>query len=272
MCQEPRIAVAAPARVRDRLAGPERVAAVVHRGELAIYLDLGGWCLGVLSRHAAGVPCALRTAYDELAWAQAADQATVLDGRVHLAGHTLVVGRVLDVAVPDLGCEDLLFARDHLRAPASVTDELPVGALAALTADQPGSVAALVGLGSGLTPLGDDVLAGWLAVHAAAGRTSAVAGAVAASAHRTTLLSATLLDCAVHGEVVPEFRALLLAVRSRSADAVGRRAAALTRIGHTSGTGLLYGAVLAARHLSGVRLPEPRLPSRTVPLEGARCA
>jgi hypothetical protein len=56
---------------------------------------------------------------------------------------------------------------------------------------------------------------------------------------RTTLLSATLLDCAMHGEVIPEFAAYLAAL-----DTPGEAAAAetLAAVGHTSGRGLLEGA------------------------------
>ena len=67
----------------------------------------------------------------------------------------------------------------------------------------------MLGRGDGLTPLGDDVLCGWLALHRAAGvPTPDVDAEVRAEhLHRTTLLSATLLDCALHGEVMPEFAA-----------------------------------------------------------------
>ena len=60
------------------------------------------------------------------------------------------------------------------------------------------AVADLVGRGDGLTPLGDDVLCGWLAAHRAAGvATPAVDDAVRRALPRTTTLSATLLECAL---------------------------------------------------------------------------
>nr|WP_281380895.1 DUF2877 domain-containing protein [Nocardioides panaciterrulae] len=114
-------------------------------------------------------------------------------------------------------------------------------------------VAHLVGRGGGLTPLGDDVLCGWLATHRAAGRpTPVVDAAVRSLAARTTLLSATLLDCALHGEVLPEFASYLTAVGTPDEPA---RAARLAAVGHTSGGGLLYGALLARtqlHHTNGV--------------------
>jgi hypothetical protein len=65
--------------------------------------------------------------------------------------------------------------------------------------------------------------------------------------HRTTLLSATLLDCAMHGEVLPEFGAWLSALGTDDEPA---RAAELMRIGATSGSGLLAGARLALTQLT----------------------
>ncbi|MEJ7794447.1 MAG: DUF2877 domain-containing protein [Nocardioides sp.] len=105
----------------------------------------------------------------------------------------------------------------------------------------------LIGRGEGLTPLGDDLLAGWLALHRAAGvGTAEVDDVVRSHAHRTTLLSATLLDCAVHGEVVPEFAAWVAALGTPEAPP---RAAALSAVGATSGAGLLHGAHLALAQL-----------------------
>ncbi len=105
-----------------------------------------------------------------------------------------------------------------------------------------------IGLGPGLTPEADDVLCGWLAIHRAAGvATPELDAKVLAALGRTTLLSATLLECAVHGEVIPEFAAYVAALGTpREAE----RAASLSRIGHTSGSALLRGARLALAHLT----------------------
>jgi hypothetical protein len=56
---------------------------------------------------------------------------------------------------------------------------------------------------------------------------------------RTTVLSATLVDCALHGEVLPEFAAYVAALGTPGEDVA---ALALTSIGHTSGAGLWWGA------------------------------
>ena len=57
--------------------------------------------------------------------------------------------------------------------------------------------------------------------------------------HRTTSLSAALLDCAMHGEVVPEFATYVGALGTPREE---QSTAALRAIGHTSGAGLLQGA------------------------------
>ncbi|MGD9960459.1 DUF2877 domain-containing protein, partial [Nocardioides sp.] len=104
-----------------------------------------------------------------------------------------------------------------------------------------------IGAGPGLTPEADDVLCGWLAWHRAAGVvTPHLDAAVLASRHRTTVLSATLLECAVLGEVVPQFAAYVTAIGSSHESA---RARDLSRIGATSGAALLRGARLARAHL-----------------------
>ena len=113
----------------------------------------------------------------------------------------------------------------------------------------PDMVKQLLGRGDGLTPLGDDVLSGWIATHRAAGvATPEVDDAVRSGLHRTTLLSATLLDCALHGECVPELGRFLRAVGTPTET---DRATELRAVGGTSGAGLLHGARLALDELAG---------------------
>jgi hypothetical protein len=215
-----RLPAAAPRRVWDRLEqagdGPVRV---VHRGPRSLYLDLDGWCVGIVDATAARVPCALRTTS---LLGVAGDRAEITDGVLRVDGVPVVVGRLLDVTVPALTT-----ARTALR-PSSETE--PAGSW----------WERLVGAGEGLTPYGDDVLCGWLAVHRAAGvATPRVDEGVRSLLHRTTLLSATLLDCAMLGEVLPEFATW---VRRLGTPGEPAAAAALGNIGHTSGRGLLAGA------------------------------
>jgi hypothetical protein len=250
------VAVSAPPRVRDRLrSAPDGTRPVLHTGRHAVYVDLDGWCLGVVGRDAAQVPNALRLASADLAALGGAAEpvvARVVGGVLHLDGTPLRVGRLVQTRVPrvDLrGAPLTILPTDHPSVPAEVVGlagecALPTGARRPLG---PGDVARLVGRGGGLTPLGDDVLCGWLATHRAAGHaTPAVDATVGALLGRTTLLSATLLDCALHGEVLPEFAGYLAAVGTPHEPG---RAAALAAVGHTSGAGLLLGALIARTEL-----------------------
>ena len=179
-----------------------------------MYVDVAGRCVGVVGTRAAAVPCALRTALGQL---PDLVRASVRGGVLHLDDERLVIGRLLDVSVPRL----------------------------ALTGT-PGGIdaAALVGRGDGLTPYGDDVLCGWLAVTRGAGiATPDVDAAVRELAGTTTLLSATLLECAMAGEVVPEFAAWLAGTGPVEH---------VERIGHSSGRGLVEGARLALSGLERV--------------------
>ena len=120
----------------------------------------------------------------------------------------------------------------------------------------PDSVGDLLGLGPGLTPLGDDVLAGWLAA-AVASRHPALQdlrSTVALSAReRTTSLSATLLACAARGEGVPEFRSLMTGVADENSDVIEQSLSLLLRVGDTSGEGLVLGAQLALQSLEALQ-------------------
>lgn len=260
MTARTRIPAAAPAWVRSVVAGRERAARVVHQGVDAVYLEVDGSCLGVLSAAATAVPCAARTTLPRLSQdLLGGDLARVGDGRLALGGADVVVVRTVDASVPRLGPSEVAVAGrrlggtvgnrvDHVRA------ELPAEAVEALAAGDPGAVPTLLGRGSGLTPVGDDVLAGWVATEvAASARTSdetPVGAAVALHASAaTTLLSATLLACARRGDVIPEFRSLLLALTDPDGP-VDDSVDALLEVGHTSGAGLVLGTLLALRHLS----------------------
>ncbi len=197
----------------------------MHRGAHAVYVEIAGWCVGLVDRHATQVPCALTSTIEDLSALSGSD-AFVHAGVLHLAGVPLMIQRLRPVAVPPLRTERL--------APDSGTSP-PLDAEA---------VAGLVGAGDGLTPRGDDVLCGWLALHRAAGiPTPTIDEAVRNRMPHTTLLSATLLDCALHGEVLPQFAAYVAALGT---PALARAEADLLAVGHSTGSGLLEGARWAA--------------------------
>lgn len=223
--------VSAPPRVRDWIASaPDRAVRIVHRGAHAAYLEIGGGvgarCVGVVGTAAAALPCALRVATADLG-GLTAGAAHVENGVLHLDGVPLRIGRLVDVRV-----RAMLAGAGCSRVPGAA-----------------GDLVVRIGRGPGLTPEADDVLVGWLAAHRAAGLdTPDVDAGVTAALTRTTLLSATLLECALLGEVVPELAGWLAALGTPAED---ERAAALVGIGHTSGAAMHRGGRLALAHLYG---------------------
>jgi hypothetical protein len=151
--------------------------------------------------------------------------------------------------------------------PADPLGRLAAPALAALRAgtasgDAAGALAAataLLGLGPGLTPSGDDCLVGWLAglwVGGAPGQAllAATAPALLAAAHeRTGALSRAFLAAAATGQVAEPVRDFVM-TPSRS------RLAGLLALGATSGGDLLAGYCLARAALSPRGLPAPPSP------------
>lgn len=218
------MSVSAPPRVQSQLrTAPDGPVPIVHQGTDAVYVAVADRVVGVVGTAAVAVPCALRTRLPRL---PRVGTAAVQDGVLHLDGVPLCIGRLLDVRVPPLR----------------------VGQRTA--GPPPWDVATMIGRGDGLTPYGDDVLCGWLAVHRAAGiATPGVDATVRAHLHRTTLLSATLLDCALHGEAIPQFVAWLSALGTSAA---ARRTIDLTAVGHSSGRGLRQGALAALSQISPV--------------------
>jgi hypothetical protein len=124
----------------------------------------------------------------------------------------------------------------------------PAGLREGLEALRDGDVAAavvlLAGRGDGLTPAGDDVLAGYAAWRHAAGSPVTLVGPAAG---RASPIGLAYLDCAERGELPDPAAAVLAAVRAGDRAAAARRARALRSWGTTSGAALLWGAAAAAR-------------------------
>jgi hypothetical protein len=239
----------APRRVVEHLrAAPNGPVRVLHQSAAALYVEVAGRCVGVVAPSAAQVPCALRLparisgVSAQTVLAEGATSPYVERGTLYLAGNPLRVGRFVDVRVPRIDLGRVLRAASPMVAVARPPRPAAAGLAALPLAPRIDAdlLRRLVGHGGGLTPLGDDVLCGWLAVLVATGHlTEDVTAAVRDVLDRTTLLSATLLDCALHGEVLPEFTAYVAALRTPNEDAA---AGALMAIGHTSGAGLWWGA------------------------------
>ncbi|WP_067462197.1 DUF2877 domain-containing protein [Actinomadura macra] len=135
----------------------------------------------------------------------------------------------------------------------------------------------LVGLGPGLTPSGDDVLAGFLLAHRhltppphpRAGFASALGARVGRLAPgRTTALSAALLDHAARGDGCPQVIGLVDAVGGHAS--VASRLGELLPVGHTSGADLALGVVAATRAVLGAAAPPPA-PCPDPPWRLVRC-
>jgi len=119
--------------------------------------------------------------------------------------------------------------------------------LAALAAgDVADAVLGLAGRGGGLTPAGDDVLAGYCAWRLADAATdTALVLAIARS--RAAPLGLAYLSCAVRGELVDVAARLMAAVRCADVGLVTRRARALGAWGASSGAAILWGMDAAFR-------------------------
>jgi hypothetical protein len=135
------------------------------------------------------------------------------------------------------------------------------------------AVARLLGRGPGLTPTGDDVLAGALVSLNALGAPTAgsLAAAVAASApDATTTVSVALLRHAARGECIPQLADMLEAVAhgtdSGAASPLPRAAGALLAVGHCSGAGLLHGVLV------GFAIAHTRVAHRVLPTSSAAAA
>ncbi|WP_196255612.1 DUF2877 domain-containing protein [Micromonospora sp. WMMD558] len=236
--------VAAAVSVAPVLRGPRRLVAVAAVTDRAVYLDTGdpdcpAICL--VTSSAVRVPCAL--VLGDCAPppdVTVGDTGLVGGGQLVLGGAAYRPARWWRPARP---------ARTVGAVPAAHLPPLDAGTSGAvarlardLASDAPlaGPVTALLGRGPGLTPLGDDVLAGALVALVAADSPAGArlaAETIQRAPHRTTFVSAALLWHAARGECVPELAALI-------AGAPGATEA-LLRVGHTSGAGLAHGVCAA---------------------------
>lgn len=113
-----------------------------------------------------------------------------------------------------------------------------------------GSVAGLCGLGPGLTPAGDDFIAGWLAGRVAArDRTSVRRFRGEWRAGATTWFSAWMIEDSARGKIWRRGRELLDGLSEGDAARAASAAAKILNWGHTSGAAWLAG--LAGSFLAG---------------------
>jgi hypothetical protein len=261
-----RVLPAAVSPLTTRLvAGRPRRGVVRGVYRYGVYLEVAGNVLPVLARDAVALPTALRLALtsDELRWEVGpGDRVEVGGNQVRMPGATIRgvrtwrPGRVRPAGSgsPPLAVPELLREAAGERSAWLLR---PVRE--AVGADDPtAAVAALVGRGSGLTPSGDDALAGALLVQHAllSDRGPALARAVRDRLPSTTAVSAALLVAAADGWAAPEVVALVDAAVAGHVRAVGSRLAPVLAIGHDSGRDLVAGIA------AGLSAPDTRDPTR----------
>lgn len=292
---------AASTAVRGLLLAPAHEAEVLAAFEHAAYLAIGADIVAVVDDAAAALPNAVRVADPAVLRALGAGApAAVGDGRVRCGEVSVRVGRwwgarprLARVEAPALAAGTALLPPHPPGLPAAAEPSLADLAAAAQRGDAGAAAtaaASLVGVGAGLTPAGDDVVAGalvtWAALASCApapggppraapgraapaagprwrARVAAVATAVADAATRdararTTRVSAALLTHAAQGEASQPVAAVLRALAGTGD--LTRAAAALAGVGATSGRDLLAGVRLAATavvHHQGAATPGP---------------
>ncbi|MBP2705680.1 DUF2877 domain-containing protein [Microbispora sp. RL4-1S] len=258
---------AASAALRPALESARRPARVLAAFPLAVYLEVRTetepHVVALVTGQGVRLPNAVVVA-GPLDGPAAGDDGWVGDGVVEAGGLSVRVARWWDPA-PSLGTADLGGLRPALARLRAVREAsgrrpgLPPGGAVTLLADgcRRGSLTdgvtateLLLGLGPGLTPSGDDLLAGLLVTLRHLGRAANAPRAVwladwlAATVTfdarvRTTPISATLLHCAARGEAAPEATGVLQAVAGRRPlEAAAHR---LLALGHTSGADMLWG-------------------------------
>ena len=178
-------------------------------------------------------------------------------GRGDPVGADHRVSAVVDPELaPVFGCGDPVGV-DH-RVSAVVDPELAPVWAAATDDMRRGDLAAvfrrLQGRGAGLTPSGDDVLAGALLVCAINPRRRPALDGLARSA-RTTRLSRAFLRWAAAGQSIEPAHALLDAAAADDLAAMRAAARSLAQVGATSGKALVAGIALAATQLPSSQRP-----------------
>jgi hypothetical protein len=263
---------AASSALRPVLAGPPRPAEWlgVTRGALYLRTAEPPGALALLSHDAVRLPCGLvlATTSAELPLASLAPSApappaglVVGDGAVSWTGPAGPVAvravREWAPARPSRGqvaASALGAVRSGLGGADPGVDPRLLADLAAAAGDNGAALAAaarLLGGGPGLTPSGDDVLAGFLAGAGAFGLDAgALRQAITVLAPaRTTALSAALLWHAARGECIAELASVTAVLTSQARCGPGQAGRAVSRllsVGHSSGAALGLGLVIAA--------------------------
>jgi hypothetical protein len=215
---------------------------------------------------ARGSPAALRLrCADALVWdGQVVAQPELTPSM--LAGMAHGLAAWLCLHTPTRGLTPILPALEHGHGPMglSATNATAYAALAPLCAGRPAFavptlltlVKALVGLGEGLTPSGDDFLVGLLAVlHVTRFLPCSAASPVREQFCEcvrlgTSQLSGEFLRCAFAGHFAEPLVMLVRALGALATDAWPAHATTLAAVGHSSGIDAMVGIALGCRLLA----------------------
>ena len=259
----------AAAGVSGLIAGPGREGVLLATLTEALIVGVatpdGVRVISLLSARGSGVPNGVRLASGSLRGHRVGEQACVGSGGIRTGSLDIRVVRTWSSAVYPIrttpsGLVELEQAVD------SALCGVPAPAVEALRAawdDQKSgeqrcgsAIGGLIGLGQGLTPGGDDVVAGMLIGLHAVGHSDLARrmGTVDRLAERTTLLSADLIRLAAAGHACLEVLGVLTAMNAGALlDASIDR---LLSVGHTSGADLVTGLAIGLR--VGARRQEAR--------------
>jgi hypothetical protein len=181
-----------------------------------------------------------------------------------LAGMAYGLADWLCLHTPERGLTPLLLALEHGPMGLSATHAAAYTALAPLCSGRQEFVVttlltlvkALVGLGQGLTPSGDDFLVGLLAVLHVTGSLPCRAGSPLHTQFcqcirlGTSQLSGEFLCCAFEGHFAEPLVMLVQALCAPASDAWPAHAATLAAVGHSSGVDAMVGIALGCRLLA----------------------
>jgi len=262
-----RVPAAASIAVRPQLASGDARGEVLGVSSHAVWIRTGDDVVVVSTRDATRLPNAVEiaalAAADPFGSIEHRERVTVGSTSIAFAALTVEVARWWDPR-PILAPTNRRELSARVRGlPSSVPDVETRRLRHALSTSSPSELCSvatgLLGRGPGLTPEGDDYLAGALAATRTLGSTLGAERALAmlddadpqvtaVARTRTTAFSAALIRCALRGEVAAPAAALLRALAGRGDVLEAHRR--LLSVGHSSGPALAAGIVLGTESLT----------------------
>lgn len=222
----------------------------------ACYVRLGERLLAVGGPVPAG-PLHLRVGgpgWEEMGAAlRVGDPVDLRDGRLRVAGWALDLSAATAWRPPPVDTRRLyeerrfalaIISRHDLAARCGIrAEDIEAASKSLERADLEEVAARLGGRGPGLTPAGDDYLAGALVADALLRPERARYREAAAAAVRTTDISRAFLEWAARGRSIDPLHRLLVGVAGACSERAGEAVASLAAIGATSGAALALGAL-----------------------------